>query len=183
MRLSQGGGIWATIPHLLLLLLLLFIPNYFITISNLGSAFHTEYSHPPSNPPIQPCSPSSSYFAPSLPPPSPHPSPYLITPPASDILIPPPPSLPPLITPSAFDILMFVFCFWRQSNAGCQAVCHPPPGHGLMVLATPLPRLPPPFASFCPFASLVIAFRCAAFGTSRLEAAEVDAEFLCVLML
>ena len=111
MRLSQGGGIWATIPHLLLLLLLLFIPNYFITISNLGSAFHTEYSHPPSNPPIQPCSPSSSYFAPSLPPPSPHPSPYLITPPASDILIPPPPSLPPLITPSAFDILMFVFLF------------------------------------------------------------------------
>ena len=94
MRLSQGGGIWATIPHLLLLLLLLFIPNYFITINNLGYAFHTEYSHPPSNPPIQPCSPSSSYFAPSLPPP-PHPSPYLITPPASDILIPPPLSPPP----------------------------------------------------------------------------------------
>ena len=36
MRLSQGGGIWATIPHLLLLLLLLFIPNYFITISTVS---------------------------------------------------------------------------------------------------------------------------------------------------
>ena len=163
--MSQGGGIWATIPHLLLLLLLLFIPNYFITISNLGSAFHTEYSHPPSNPPIQPCSPSSSYFAPSLPPAL---STILLlwplTPPPTSLLrllltsSSLPPLSPPLITPSAFDILMFVFCVWRQSNAGCQAVCHPPPGHGLMVLATPLPRLPPPFFCFCFSALFLLRF-------------------------
>ena len=36
---------------------------------------------------------------------------------------------------------------------------------------------------FSPFASFEIAFRCAAFGTSRVAAAEVDAEFFCVLSL
>ena len=53
-----------------------------------------------------------------------------------------------------------------------------------MVLATPLPRLDelvrprrPPHETLCPLESFDMAFRCAAFGTSRVEAAEVDGEF------
>ena len=59
-----------------------------------------------------------------------------------------------------------------------------------MVLATPLSRLDelvrprrPPHETLCPLESFDMAFRCAVFGTSRVEAAEVDAEFFCVLIV